>query len=443
MRQQLPLLLAFGILLVTACADDAPFVFLGDIAIDTVSDVSTDTVSDTSADTASDVVADAEEDSDPDVIPDGGDVPADGPCQDDDGDGVCNATDACPGSDDTIDSDGDGAPDGCDVCDGFDDSADADGDGVPNGCDTCDVDETGDADGDGVADACDVCPGSNDTLDGDGDLVPDGCDVCDGGDDTADGDVDGVPNECDNCPEDENPLQSDSDGSQEASATRIGYNWRPRPRLLLPLGDDEVAPVSLGFEWDFFGLAIDEIGVSSNGFLTVDLESGPGCCVGGVLGSSGPLAGEAASAPPGTIAGFWEDLNPLDSGGVYYGTVGEVGSREFIVSYEDIAHCCGNDTPPVSFQIVLRESGGAEVQCRECVPHARGVNIATQGVESWRGEVFAAIPGRNSAPWSAIFDGAEFTWSGVAGDGVGDVCDPCPLDSPDDIDGDGICESDE
>ncbi|HRW52967.1 MAG TPA: autotransporter-associated beta strand repeat-containing protein, partial [Phycisphaerae bacterium] len=38
------------------------------------------------------------------------------PCADADGDGVCDADDICPGSDDNIDTDGDGVPDGCDAC---------------------------------------------------------------------------------------------------------------------------------------------------------------------------------------------------------------------------------------------------------------------------------------------------------------------------------------
>jgi len=29
------------------------------------------------------------------------------------------------------------------------------------------------------------------------------------------------------------------------------------------------------------------------------------------------------------------------------------------------------------------------------------------------------------------------------GDGIGDVCDPCPVDNPDDTDGDGVCNSDD
>ncbi|MEQ3796458.1 choice-of-anchor J domain-containing protein [Flavobacteriaceae bacterium MJ-SS4] len=37
------------------------------------------------------------------------------PCNDSDGDGVCDDVDQCPGYDDTIDSDGDGIPDGCET----------------------------------------------------------------------------------------------------------------------------------------------------------------------------------------------------------------------------------------------------------------------------------------------------------------------------------------
>ncbi len=37
-----------------------------------------------------------------------------------------------------------------------------------------------DSDGDGVCDAIDICPGSNDDLDADNDGIPDGCDICDG-----------------------------------------------------------------------------------------------------------------------------------------------------------------------------------------------------------------------------------------------------------------------
>jgi len=80
---------------------------------------------------------------------------------DDDGDGVPNDQDVCPGHDDTADADGDGVPDGCDVeVDG-----DRDGDGIGDGTDNCvnhpNADQS-DIDGDGKGDVCDS------DMDGDG-----------------------------------------------------------------------------------------------------------------------------------------------------------------------------------------------------------------------------------------------------------------------------------
>lgn len=76
---------------------------------------------------------------------------------DDDGDGVPNGDDRCPGHDDTEDRDRDGVPDGCDP--------DLDGDGVANGADNCpdraNADQA-DMDGDAMGNACDP------DMDGDG-----------------------------------------------------------------------------------------------------------------------------------------------------------------------------------------------------------------------------------------------------------------------------------
>ena len=400
MKQSGLLLLSVG-LLASACGDDDPVFFVGDV----VSDVSTDSVADTETDAAEDSASDV----------------ADVPEEDTETDATEDTGTEDTGTEDTsldtpLDAEEDSRPDVSEDAPEvpFEDVPDIEEDAEPDA--SCPDD-----DGDGVCNDLDRCPDGDDTVDGDGD---------------------GVPDDCDNCPADDNPDQLDSDGSMTAAASEIDYNWRERPSFVQALEDDQVVLVPIGFDWDFFGTTVDRIAVSSNGFLSVDPEVDNGCCVGGVLGASGPLPGEAEAAPPGVIAGFWEDLNPLDGGQVYHGTSGPTGSREFVIAYEEIAHCCG-DTPSVSFQIVLRESGGAEVQCRECVPHDRGLNIATQGVESLHGEVFAALPGRNSDEWTAIDDGAEFTWSGGPGDGVGDMCDPCPLDSPDDSDGDGICDSDE
>ncbi|MFW6083827.1 MAG: OmpA family protein [Gemmatimonadota bacterium] len=120
--------------------------------------------------------------------PEGVAVDADGCPFDDDGDGVYNYMDDCPDTpsgaavDETgcpTDGDGDGVFDGIDQCEGTPEGAtvdetgcptDSDGDGVFDGIDQCEdtpegatVDETGcpmDSDGDGVFDGIDQCPGT-------------------------------------------------------------------------------------------------------------------------------------------------------------------------------------------------------------------------------------------------------------------------------------------
>jgi hypothetical protein len=121
------------------------------------------------------------------------------PSADDDGDGVINSGDKCPGTTpaDTYtpesqraDADMDGVGDGCDNCPqvaNYDQDPaactplDGDGDGVPNGVDNCfgvaNPDQA-DSDGDGVGDACDNCPATANAnqQDGDGDGIGDRCD---------------------------------------------------------------------------------------------------------------------------------------------------------------------------------------------------------------------------------------------------------------------------
>jgi hypothetical protein len=76
---------------------------------------------------------------------------------DDDGDGVSNDSDRCPGFDDLADQDRDGIADGCDP--------DRDGDGLTDPADNCDAKanaDQADLDRDGIGDVCD------DDIDGDG-----------------------------------------------------------------------------------------------------------------------------------------------------------------------------------------------------------------------------------------------------------------------------------
>jgi hypothetical protein len=144
---------------------------------------------------------------------------------DDDGDGVCNSVDACPGEDDTLDADSDMVADGCDVCAGSNDAQDIDGDGVPDGCDVCaGADDTLDADNDSVPNDCDQCPGFDDSVDPDVDGVPDGCDACQGFDDAFDADNDTVPDGCDICPGFVDSVDNDNDAVPDGCDACPGFD---------------------------------------------------------------------------------------------------------------------------------------------------------------------------------------------------------------------------
>lgn len=81
-----------------------------------------------------------------------------------------------------------------------------------------------DSDGDSVPDGCDSCPGGDDLADADSDGVPDACDQCEGHDDTADADLDGVPDACDQCPGYDDAEDTDNDGVPDGCDRCLGFD---------------------------------------------------------------------------------------------------------------------------------------------------------------------------------------------------------------------------
>jgi hypothetical protein len=118
------------------------------------------------------------------------------------------------------DDDGDGVADGVDICPGGDDKIDTDEDGVPDYCDSCPNDPYNDVDDDGTCGDVDNCPNTanSDQLDTDGDASGDACDPDDDNDGVCDlpslPENDGVcVNGPDNCQFSANPDQTDTDGN--------------------------------------------------------------------------------------------------------------------------------------------------------------------------------------------------------------------------------------
>jgi hypothetical protein len=334
--------------------------------------------------------------------------PFDNP-DDTDGDGHCDSEDNCPlvPNANQSDTDGDGVGEVCDNCPGTSnpDQHDWDLDGAGDDCDICPLDAQDDSDNDTVCDGEDLCPGFDDRLDADGDLVPDGCDQCAGGDDLQDYDGDGVANHCDICPFD-SPDDSDGDLVCDIDDQCPGFDDRldadfdgiPDGCDICPLGPDlqdydgdgvpndcDPCPLDDPDDTDADGVCdTDDICAGYDDSVDADGDGIPdGCdqCGAGPDGQDYDGDGVADACDPCPLD------DPDDSDG------------DMVCDSDDV--CAGEDD-----RIDL-DMDGVPDACDNCVTDVN--------------------------PLQGDYDG----------DTQGDACDPCPIDNPDDANGDGVCDSDE
>ncbi|MCH8991785.1 MAG: hypothetical protein IIA44_08580 [Acidobacteria bacterium] len=126
--------------------------------------------------------------------------------------------------------------------------------------------------------------------------------------------------------------------------------------------DDDWDTVTLPFTFNFFGTDYTQVDVSSNGFLSFDIDNDcndnyntdedtiphtdVGCDSGSGWGGN-PL-----------IAPWFDDLDPGECGNPYYDTFGVTPDRMFVVQYDDVCHDdCENCAPGegITFEVILFE----------------------------------------------------------------------------------------
>jgi hypothetical protein len=117
--------------------------------------------------------------------------------------------------------------------------------------------------------------------------------------------------------------------------------------------DDGVAPLTLPFPFRFYGTAYNVVCVSANGALYF-VANAPACSgiddFANVDITTAPTPNDLPAALP-----FWTDLSfeSAGSGSVLYQTLGALGSRRFVVQWNNAVPVGG--ASPVTFQAVLSE----------------------------------------------------------------------------------------
>jgi hypothetical protein len=115
--------------------------------------------------------------------------------------------------------------------------------------------------------------------------------------------------------------------------------------------DDDRVVVNVGFPFTFYGKSYTSVCVSTNGVLSF----------GGCNGTDFANQDITATVPSGdyaTIAPLWFDLTfgAEGAGSVYYQTLGQEGSRRFVVQWQN-AHVL-NGSKGITFQAILWEGSG-------------------------------------------------------------------------------------
>ncbi len=315
---------------------------------------------------------------------------ADGPCYDN---GTCNAglacvasvctagdatTDDAPSADTTPLADSSPTDDGTDVI-----AADSTTTG-----DTARPADTGSASGDSVA-ATDT---SNVTTDGAGADTTGTSDAL--GSDTTDGAI-----ATDSATDSAIATDSATDAATDAAdAARPPYVETTITGSCDALGSafdvtgargDDVASSKAGlpFAFDFFGTAVTDWSMTSNGFAQLWASAG-----GGVSTASANVAIPTAAQPNGLLAPFWDDLavDPSDSSSARAAVIGNAPNRRFVI---DWTHWTtkGETTNRVSFQVKLYETTNV-IEFHYCgmqpAGNARATgSSATVGLESLTGGI--------------------------------------------------------
>jgi PKD repeat protein len=199
------------------------------------------------------------------------------------------------------------------------------------------------------------------------------------------------------------PVQLSAAGSGSANASSytlssIAFAPVTGTPIAGPTGDDIVgSTINIGFNFPFYSGVKTQLKITTNGFISFNLNTGHGCCDGQALPNS-------STALDNMVAVCWTDLYPGGPGTVDYFNL--TAPNRFVVRYNSVAHCCATTPAQVTAQIILYESGVIEMHNTSILS---STDFMTQGIENAGGTLATVVPGRNGVSFTAANDAYRFT----------------------------------
>ncbi|WP_139149771.1 fibronectin type III domain-containing protein [Flavobacterium caeni] len=175
-------------------------------------------------------------------------------------------------------------------------------------------------------------------------------------------------------------------------------------------------PVTLPFDFCFFGVNSQSVQVGSNGVVTFTPQAFPGNCP-WAFTQTIPNAGFPVR---NAIYGVYQDINPAVNTApaihsINYQILGTAPCRAFVVNYYQVGQfSCGTSVGLQTSQIVLYETSNIiEVYVQDrtvCSTWNSGSGVI--GLQNAAGTQAHFPPGRNTGPWEAHNEGWRFTPDG-------------------------------
>ena len=161
-------------------------------------------------------------------------------------------------------------------------------------------------------------------------------------------------------------------------ANTTEFGWSEVGNAILLDVDDEVANVSLGFNFSFYGISYSDVYIAENGLLTFG-------------GGNADFSNESfaiSGMPQPTIAPLWNDWVTWQSEAdmVLYGTTGSAGDRFFTATWQLVSRYPGQtEEDTVMFQAVLSEADGS-IRFNYLDATGSGMDESTVGTSRCRGQ---------------------------------------------------------
>jgi len=142
----------------------------------------------------------------------------------------------------------------------------------------------------------------------------------------------------------------DAFGYSVAATTAFSFTNITDGNHVLYFSDDEAITVDVGFSFNFYGANYSTVSFNPNGLITFGGESTD-------FNNVNLATTVAPSNNLPAIAVLWDDweTEAFGADGLYYKTVGAVGSRQFIVQWNNVMPVNGPGTNTVTFQARLFE----------------------------------------------------------------------------------------